>query len=118
MDMSERREGGKLISPRMFLVQEMNSITLSISAASEKVSSLSGIGKGAVMIEDSGSLGIGSICQTSSVRKGMKGWRSRMDPSRTWRRVHWHAALVPGPPFRAGLAISRYQSQNSCQKNR
>ena len=66
--------------------------------------------------------GRGTRCQSSSVRKGIIGWSRRSDVSSAC------ASTVAASPFAAapsgeasrktGFVTSRYQSQNSFQKNR
>ncbi len=55
------------------------------------------------------------VCQSSSVRKGMKGWRRIMDWSRTQAMVA-RVSAASGPSKR-GLANSTYQSQTLPQTN-
>ena len=54
-----------------------------------------------------------SSCQTASVTKGRKGWRSRSPPSRTCANT---ASGVRSPARSRTLLASTYQSKNSPQR--
>ena len=73
-------------------------------------------GKGATMID---SPSWGSRCQISSEMKGMNACSSRSVASSVSISVRWVTARAIGSSvwYRLRLAISRYQSQNSCQRN-
>ena len=61
----------------------------------------------------------GSRCQSSSVMNGMNGWSNRSVVSSTVTRVCWVRRRWAGfsGRYSESFAISRYQSQNSCQTN-
>ena len=85
-------EGATFISPRMFLIRVITSITIPISrSASGSAQASSASGKGLTMTELPSAT---RVCQISSVRKGMKGWRSLSDCVRTVRRVFCAARLA------------------------
>ena len=76
---------------------------------------LAGQGASMMLSPDSPARGL-TVCQISSVRKGMKGWRRRSDFSKTVINVRRapncsDAAVVSS--HSTGLDSSRYQSQNS-----
>ncbi len=81
------------------------------------------LGNGAIIIDLAGA-GIdsplcGRRCQSSSEMKGMNGCSSRSVVSSVSTSVRWVTAFASGLSgwYRLRLAISRYQSQYSCQRN-